>query len=88
LLAVVIVLPFIASTVDALLIPSLHPPSGVMAREVGANTYELHPIGQPRNVELAWYGPSGDGRHHTLSVCMRYRGSNLKPSGNRAHSAY
>lgn len=52
-----------------------------MAREVGANTYELHPIGQPRNVELAWYGPSGDGRHHTLSVCMRYRGSNLKPSG-------
>jgi hypothetical protein len=25
-----------------------------------------------------WYGPSGDGRHHTLPVCMRYRGIHLK----------
>lgn len=51
-----------------------------MAREIAANTFELRLVGQPGNVDLVWYGPSGDGRHHTLPVCMLYRGITLKPS--------
>jgi hypothetical protein len=45
---------------------------------LAANTYEVHLIGQPTDIHLVWYGPSGDGRHHTLPVCMRYRGIHLK----------
>ena len=51
-----------------------------MAREVAPNTFDVRLIGQPGGVNLGWYGPSGDGRHHTLPVCMRYRGIQLKPS--------
>lgn len=73
--------PFVTSVISGLLIPSLRPPTGVMARELGANTFQLHLVGQAHNVELDWFGPSGEGRHHTLSVCMRYRGIVLRPSG-------
>lgn len=73
--------PFVVSTLGGLLRPNLRPPPGVMARELAAETFELRLVGQPGNVDLVWYGPSGDGRHHTLSVCMRYRGIVLQPSG-------
>ena len=73
--------PFVASTLGGLLRPNLRPPPGVMARELASETFELRLVGQPGNINLVWYGPSGDGRHHTLSVCMRYRGVVLQPSG-------
>ncbi len=80
-LTAIFLIPFAASVIGGLLIPSLRPPAGVMARELGANTFQLHLVGQPHDVELDWFGPSGDGRHHTLSVCMRYRGIVLRSSG-------
>ena len=79
-LSVLFLTPFIASTLNCLLRPSLRPPPGVMAREVAPNTFDVRLIGQPGGVSLVWYGSSGDGRHHTLAVCMRYRGIQLKPS--------
>jgi len=35
-------------------------------------------------VNLAWYEPSRDGRHHTLEVCLRYRGVTLLPTTHGA----
>jgi len=83
-LAVVFLIPFAASVISSLLLPSVRPPTGVMARELGPNTFQLRLVGQPHDMELDWFGPSGDGRHHTLSVCMRYRGVVLQPSGVHA----
>lgn len=76
-----LMLPFVAMSLTALWRPSLRPPNGVMARSVAPNTYEVRLVGQPQAIQMLWYGPSGDGRHHTLPVCMRYRGVDLKPSG-------
>ena len=56
------------------------PPLGVMAREIDSNSYHIRLLGQPPDVDLTWYGPYGEGRHHTLKVCMRYRGVFLRPS--------
>lgn len=80
-IALMLVCPFLAPSVAGLTRPKLRPPTGVMARALADNTYQLRLIGQPAEVEMMWYGPSGDGRHHTLPVCMRYRGVELKPSG-------
>lgn len=76
------VFPFFSSTVSGLLRPSLRPPAGTLWREVAANTYELRILGQSRDIALVCYSPSGDGRHHTLPVCMLYRGITLRPSEN------
>ncbi|NQU04294.1 MAG: exosortase/archaeosortase family protein [Syntrophaceae bacterium] len=56
------------------------PPSGAMAKQLSFNSYELRVIGQPSDITLFWYGAFGDGRHHNVSVCMRYQGVTLKPS--------
>ena len=79
-LALLLVAPFATSSASGLLRPSLRPPAGAMSRPAGVNAYEVHLVGQPADVQLMWYGPSGDGRHHTLPVCMRYRGVTLKPA--------
>jgi exosortase/archaeosortase family protein len=80
-LVFLLLLPFMASSLTGVFRPSLRPPSGAMSREVAANTFEIRLVGQPYDIQLIWYGPSGDGRHHTLPVCLRYRGIELKPSG-------
>lgn len=80
-LTAIFLLPFGVSVISSLLIPSVRPPAGVMARQLEANTFQLHLVSQPHDVDLDWFGPSGNGRHHTLSVCMRYRGIALRPSG-------
>jgi exosortase/archaeosortase family protein len=56
------------------------PPRGAMTRLIEARAFEVRIAGQSRDVGLAWYEPSGGGRHHTLEVCMRYRGVTLRPS--------
>src|SRR6185436_7425570 len=37
-------------------------------------------VGQSPDIEFTWYGPQGRGRHHSLPVCMRFRGVVLSPS--------
>lgn len=75
-----LVLPFLSSSLTGMFRSGLRPPAGAMWRVLSVNTYQVRLVGQPGDVELLWYGPSGDGRHHTLPVCMRYRGTELKPS--------
>lgn len=55
-------------------------PPGVMARTIDASTQSLRVLGQSPEIELAWFAPTGGGRHHPLPVCMRYRGVTLLPT--------
>lgn len=75
-----LVLPFLATSLSGVLRPTLRPPAGTLWRELAANTYELRLLGQSRDIDLVCYGPAGDGRHHSLPVCMEYRGVTLQPS--------
>jgi exosortase/archaeosortase family protein len=80
-LALGIIAPFVLNSLGGLHRAEQRPPLGVMAREIDANSYHVRLLGQPPDIDLTWYGPYGEGRHHTLKVCMRYRGVFLQPSG-------
>jgi exosortase/archaeosortase family protein len=55
------------------------PPAGVMSRQLTFNSYQVRLTGQPADIRVYWYGAFGDGRHHSLASCMRFRGLILEP---------
>jgi hypothetical protein len=69
--------PFV-TTVPALQERGEPPPAGVMARTVEHQVREIAWPGMPAGLTVLWYEPQGDGRHHSLPVCMRYRGVTLE----------
>lgn len=73
-------LPFLGS---ALVTPEqidLSPPESALRREIPGDGYQVRLAGQPAAIDLFWYLPSGSQRHHTLKVCMKYRGIELEPA--------
>jgi exosortase/archaeosortase family protein len=69
--------PFLASTVLAIGQKSWEPPAGVMARCISPNCFEVRLHGQPKEIGLACYSSASRDRHHTLEVCLKYRGIEL-----------
>ena len=55
------------------------PPAGLMTRQLTFNSYQLMLTGQPADLRMYWYGAFGDGRHHSLASCMRFRGLIMEP---------
>ena len=78
LLAVLALAPFSLSALIGLTHPLETPPAGIMARQITLNSYELNLTGQPTDMRMYWYGSYGDGRHHSLASCMRFRGIELE----------
>lgn len=70
-------LPFLASTLGPALMNRTRPPVGVMAQPLDPGSFLLRFMGQPGDLTLTWNAPSGSGRHHTLSVCLLYRGRKI-----------
>jgi hypothetical protein len=50
-----------------------------MTKQLTFNSYQLRLTGQPADIRMYWYGAFGDGRHHSLASCMRFRGLILEP---------
>lgn len=69
--------PFLASTLLAIGQKSWEPPAGVMARCISPNCFEVRLHGQPKEIGLACYSSASRDRHHTLQVCLKYRGIEL-----------
>jgi exosortase/archaeosortase family protein len=74
------VLPFIASTIVARGHQSYVPPSGTDFTAIASDAFDVRIPGQPDNIGLVWFNPSGNGRHHSMKVCMKYRGVELEPT--------
>lgn len=74
------VLPFLSSSFagDGEKLP---PPGWVEKKEIPGSGYQIQLPGQSDDIGLFWYMPSGRQRHHTLRICMKYRGFDLHPSG-------
>lgn len=51
-----------------------------MSKQLTFNSYQLRLTGQPADIRMYWYGAFGDGRHHSLVSCMRFRGLILAPT--------
>ena len=70
-------LPFLASTLLAIGQQSWEPPAGMVSRSVSANCFEIRLRGQPEHLGLVCYSAASRDRHHTLTVCLKYRGIEL-----------
>jgi exosortase/archaeosortase family protein len=74
-------LPFLASS----LLPAPSriawtPPEGLRSRALNQEGYEVQLPGQPGSIGLACYPARSRDRHHTVKVCLKYRGVELVPS--------
>ncbi len=79
LLLLMMLVPFTASTLGPALHTSPSPPAGLMARKFDQSSYFLRFPGQSPDLSVTWNAPNGSGRHHTLNVCLRYRGITTTP---------
>jgi len=61
------------------------PPLGVMSRKVAHNTFQVKTIGQSDQLASFWFGPFGDGRHHSLKSCAEFRGLTLESIGEQSN---
>ncbi len=75
---VFLVLPFLASTFLSGDTHKIFPPAELVVAEVPGEGFEIALPDQDENLGLLWYGSQGAGRHHTLKVCMQYRGVTLQ----------
>jgi exosortase/archaeosortase family protein len=54
------------------------PPSIIRSERIAEGRHVLHLSQQPNNMRVDWISPQQGGRHHTLRVCMAYRGEHLR----------
>lgn len=71
--------PFLASTILYGSYVPLSPPASVAAEALGNGGYEVHLSGQPEGMGVLWFGPTSHDRHHTMKVCLKYRGIDVDP---------
>jgi exosortase/archaeosortase family protein len=76
--AALFLLPFVASTLFAREHRTFLPPANTTYTTLAADAFDVRIAGQPENIGLAWFNPSGNGRHHSMKVCMKYRGVDLE----------
>lgn len=75
------VLPFVASTAFCRVHKALHPPTSLHCEAIACDGFEIQLPEQSEQIGLIWYNPSGNGRHHSMKVCLKYRGVELEPVG-------
>ena len=78
--SILFLLPFIASTIFAGKIEAILPPKIAEIKSVPGDGYLLTMPSQPRGISLVWYNATGSSRHHTMKICLKYRGVDLEPS--------
>ncbi|MCC5023383.1 MAG: archaeosortase/exosortase family protein [Candidatus Synoicihabitans palmerolidicus] len=70
--------PFAASLLPTIPAEPAPLPSGAMVRRIEASARQVRLLDQSPTLAMVWYDAMGDGRYHTLEVCMRYRGVELQ----------
>lgn len=77
LAGLLVLLPFVSALLSTLPGKAEPPPRGMMCEPLAGNAYRLLLVGQMPDIDVVWYSPFGRERHHTLAVCMQYRGIQL-----------
>ena len=70
-------LPFTASSLLAAVYPPLPPPAALILQETGGQGWELRLPGQDDAIRVVWYAAQNNDRHHSVKVCLKYRGRDL-----------
>lgn len=61
------------------------PPHEVASRSIQGGGFELQLPGQSSNIGLVCYPAPGRDRHHTVQVCLKYRGVEITPVPGQPH---
>lgn len=73
-----LLLPFLILNLETRSMDPLdQPPAMIPSEPVGDGRHVLHFPDQPPAMRADWISPQQGGRHHTLRVCMAYRGEHL-----------
>jgi len=73
-----LLLPFVILNLGANKVQPLdQPPYAIRSERISEGRHVLHLSEQPDNMRVDWISPQQGGRHHTLRVCMAYRGEHL-----------
>ncbi|MEO0797143.1 MAG: exosortase/archaeosortase family protein [Verrucomicrobiota bacterium] len=75
-----LLLPFLATILTDPGKNTLEPPKSAEKRIIPGMGYELKLDGQRPELGMLWYDPHGSDRHHTIEVCLQYRGIELQPT--------
>lgn len=75
--SVVFLLPYVSIAFAHSDTAVLAPPASLRPALTAKNSYEVHLAGQPGSIRADWIAAQGGGRHHTVQVCMAYRGEHL-----------
>ena len=78
--AVLLLMPFLATLWPQAADPACRPPFGVLCRPMKGNSFAVGLPGFPRSLGMVWFGSEGGDRHHSVTVCMKYRGVSLLAS--------
>lgn len=70
-------IPFLASTLLSIGQHRWSPPKTVESRALENHGFEVRLPGQSEQIALVCYGAEGNDRHHTIKVCLKYRGTEL-----------
>jgi exosortase/archaeosortase family protein len=68
------IFPFVTSVATIAPLAGFPPPPGVMRVKEPHGYYSVRTLRQPPGLLCLWFEPSEGGRHHTLEVCLQYRG--------------
>ena len=77
--SILFLLPFLSSTIFGEKNVALSPPNIALTKPVPGDGFSVLMPGQSSKIGLLWYNPSGTHRHHTLKICLKYRGTELEP---------
>ena len=77
--SILFLLPFLSSTIFGQKNMTLLPPKRATIQSVPGDGFSVLMPGQTPKIGLLWYNPSGTHRHHTLKICLKYRGIELEP---------
>jgi len=86
--AVFQIFPFLAALGAATGQPPWPPPAGTMSYRAPDQSWVVRVPGQPGDLQMFWYEPDEGGRHHTLRVCLQYRGHPPRPSAEKSVMSY
>lgn len=82
LIGLMMLVPFTASTLGPVIRDASAPPAGLMIQPLEPRSFLIAFPGQSPDITLTWNSPSGSGRHHTLAVCLLYRGYKIQPESS------
>ncbi len=75
--SVLLLMPFLATLRPETAVSDWGPPDGVLARPMKGNSFAVGLPGHPRSLGMVWFGSENGDRHHSVTVCMKYRGVSL-----------